>query len=54
MPRGSHGSLAKAGKVRKATPRVEGKVRRTPTPRMRNKMNYVKRVILKQRIGQPK
>ena len=42
---GSHGSLAKAGKVRKQTPKVEAKERHTPIPRIRNKKNYDKRVI---------
>ncbi|MFX1511510.1 MAG: 30S ribosomal protein S30e, partial [Promethearchaeota archaeon] len=38
MP-GSHGSLTKAGKVRNQTPKVQGKERRTPIPRIRNKKN---------------
>lgn len=42
---GSHGSLAKAGKVRNQTPKVEARERHTPIPRVRNKRNYVKRVI---------
>ncbi|MFW9930852.1 MAG: 30S ribosomal protein S30e [Candidatus Thorarchaeota archaeon] len=44
MP-GSHGSLAKAGKVRNQTPKVEAKVRHSPIPRVRNKKNYIKRVL---------
>ncbi len=44
MP-GSHGSLAKAGKVRKQTPKVEAKERHTPIPRLRNRRNYIKREI---------
>ena len=44
MP-GSHGSLAKAGKVRNQTPKVDAKVRRSPIPRIRNKKNYIKRVL---------
>ena len=44
MP-GSHGSLAKAGKVRNQTPKVDAKVRRSPIPRVRNKKIYLKRVL---------
>ncbi|MHA1408910.1 MAG: 30S ribosomal protein S30e [Candidatus Odinarchaeia archaeon] len=51
MP-GSHGSLTKAGKVRSQTPKVEAKVRRSPIPRVRNKVNYVKRIVNNQKIGQ--
>ena len=50
---GSHGSLTKAGKVRNQTPKVEARPRRSPTPRMRNKKNYMKRVINGQPSGQP-
>ena len=42
---GSHGSLAKAGKVRNQTPKVEGKERHSPIPRVRNKKLYFKKVI---------
>ena len=42
---GSHGSLAKAGKVRNQTPKVEARERHTPIPRIRNKRNYVKREL---------
>ena len=53
MP-GSHGSLTKAGKVRSQTPKVEGRVRRTPIPRVRNRRNYIKRVLEDVAPGQPK
>jgi small subunit ribosomal protein S30e len=53
MP-GSHGSLTKAGKVRSQTPKVEGKTRRTPIPRLRNRRNYIKRVLEDVAVGQPK
>ncbi|MHA1983188.1 MAG: 30S ribosomal protein S30e, partial [Candidatus Hodarchaeales archaeon] len=36
---------AKAGKVRNQTPKVDAKARRSPIPRIRNKKNYVKRVL---------
>ena len=42
---GSHGSLAKAGKVRNQTPKVQGKERHSPIPRVRNKKVYFKKVI---------
>ncbi len=50
MP-GSHGSLTKAGKVRESTPKVHGRERHTPIPRVRNKRNYVKRFVKGQTIG---
>jgi len=40
----THGSLTKAGKVRAQTPKVEGKPRRSPTPRRRNWINFQKRI----------
>ncbi len=43
---GSHGSLAKAGKVRNQTPKVVARERHSPIPRVRNKKNYLNRVIL--------
>jgi len=50
MP-GSHGSLTKAGKVRESTPKVRGRERHSPIPRVRNKRNFIKRVIKGQTIG---
>ncbi|MDF1537418.1 MAG: 30S ribosomal protein S30e [Candidatus Thorarchaeota archaeon] len=50
MP-GSHGSLTKAGKVRESTPKVRGRERHTPIPRIRNKNNYVKRFVKGQVVG---
>ncbi|MFX1466696.1 MAG: 30S ribosomal protein S30e [Promethearchaeota archaeon] len=50
MP-GSHGSLTKAGKVRSQTPKVEGKERHSPIPRMRNKKNYLKRYVKGREVG---
>lgn len=41
----SHGSITKAGKVRSQTPKIEPRPHRSPTPRERNKYNYVKRVL---------
>ena len=53
MP-GSHGSLTKAGKVRSQTPKVDGKVRVTPIPRLRNRRIYTKRILKQTPAGQPK
>jgi len=41
----THGSLTKAGKVRAQTPKIDGTPRRSPTPRRRNRVNYVKRFL---------
>ncbi|MEM1891952.1 MAG: 30S ribosomal protein S30e [Nitrososphaerota archaeon] len=51
MP-GSHGSLTKAGKVRNQTPKVPRKERPPVIPRVRNRKNYVRRVILGKPVGQ--
>jgi small subunit ribosomal protein S30e len=41
----THGSLTKAGKVRAQTPKIDGTPKRSPTPRHRNRVNYVKRFL---------
>ena len=41
----THGSLTKAGKVRSQTPIIEGTEKKSPIPRRRNRINYVKRVL---------
>lgn len=41
----SHGSITKAGKVRSQTPKIEPRPRKSPTPRERNRSNFVKRVL---------
>jgi small subunit ribosomal protein S30e len=41
----SHGSITKAGKVRSQTPKIEAKPRRSSVPRIRNRLNFEKRVI---------
>ena len=48
----THGSLAKAGKVRSQTPKIPARPRRSPVPKVRNRRNYVKRFILGLRPGQ--
>lgn len=55
----THGSMEKAGKVRKATLEViralgiTPTVRKRPCPRMRWRELYFKRVVKGYRIGQP-
>ncbi|HDJ66173.1 MAG TPA: 30S ribosomal protein S30e [Nitrososphaeria archaeon] len=41
----SHGSITKAGKVRSQTPKIEAKPRKGIIPRLRNRYNFIKRVI---------
>ncbi len=48
-----HGSLQKAGKVRKQTPKVSAKERHSAIPRRGFRNKYVKRVILGKFAGQP-
>lgn len=48
----THGSLSKAGKVRSQTPKIEGRQRRSPIPRVRNRRTFEKRIILGRNPGQ--
>ncbi|MHA1552035.1 MAG: 30S ribosomal protein S30e [Candidatus Heimdallarchaeaceae archaeon] len=48
-----HGSLQKAGKVRKQTPKVTAKERSSPIPRRGLRNKYVKRIVLGRYAGQP-
>ncbi|MEM2111338.1 MAG: 30S ribosomal protein S30e [Candidatus Bathyarchaeia archaeon] len=48
----THGSLSKAGKVRSQTPKIEPRERTKPSPRIRNRRVYEKRVILERKLGQ--
>ncbi|MFQ6081079.1 MAG: 30S ribosomal protein S30e [Candidatus Bathyarchaeia archaeon] len=48
----THGSLAKAGKVRSQTPKIEPAPRKGRIPRLRCRRNYEKRVILQRKSGQ--
>ena len=48
-----HGSLQKAGKVRKQTPKVAAKERHSPIPRKGLRNKYVKRIVLGRFAGQP-
>jgi len=40
----THGSMTKAGKVRKQTPKIEGKRRKGINPRVKNRLKYMKRI----------
>lgn len=42
----SHGSLTKAGKVRSQTPKIPPKPKKNLAPRLRNRREYVRRVVL--------
>lgn len=44
----THGSLTKAGKVRSQTPKIPPKPKKNKPPRVRNRVEYVKRFIVKQ------
>lgn len=41
----SHGSITKAGKVRSQTPKIEAKPKRSLVPRIRNRLNFEKRLV---------
>ncbi len=44
----SHGSITKAGKVRSQTPKIPPKPRKNLAPRVRNRREYLKRLIKQQ------
>jgi len=46
----SHGSLTKAGKVRKQTPKIPAKPRKNPAPRIRNRKEF-KRLLVRMQQG---
>jgi len=48
----THGSLAKAGKVRSQTPKIEPRPKKGRSPRIRTRRNYEKRIILQRKPGQ--
>ncbi len=52
MPRGTHGALNKAGKVRSLTPKIEKKPRKKPAPRVKMRAIYKRRFVLKIEPGQ--
>jgi len=44
----SHCSLTKAGKVRSQTPKIPPKPKKNKPPRQRNRMEYIRRMVLAQ------
>jgi len=48
----THGSLAKAGKVRSQTPKIEAIPKKKRIPRVNARRNYEKRIILQRKPGQ--
>ncbi|MDH5419455.1 MAG: 30S ribosomal protein S30e [Candidatus Bathyarchaeota archaeon] len=48
----THGSLAKAGKVRSQTPKMTATPKKSRIPRLRSRRNYEKRIILQRNSGQ--
>lgn len=44
----THGSLTKAGKVRSATPKIPPKPKKNKPPRVRNRVEYLRRFVVKQ------
>ncbi len=46
----SHGSLTKAGKVRKQTPKIPAKPRKNPAPRIRNRIEH-RRLAIRMQQG---
>ncbi|HEY4674460.1 MAG TPA: 30S ribosomal protein S30e [Candidatus Bathyarchaeia archaeon] len=48
----THGSLSKAGKVRSQTPKIQPIVKKSPSPKFRNRRNYEKRIGLQRKAGQ--
>lgn len=41
----THGAMTKAGKVRKETPKIEPKPKKNPPPRIRNRIEFTRRVL---------
>jgi small subunit ribosomal protein S30e len=48
----THGSLSKAGKVRSQTPKIQATSKKGPGPRVKNRRNYEKRLMLQRKAGQ--
>ncbi len=44
----SHGSITKAGKVRSQTPKIPPKPKKNLAPRVRNRREYLKRLVKQQ------
>ena len=50
----THGSVTLAGKVRSVTPKMEKNQRKAAIPRLRNRSNYRKRLVLAQAKAWPR
>jgi small subunit ribosomal protein S30e len=48
----THGSLSKAGKVRSQTPKIQASSKKGLGPRVKNRRNYEKRLMLQRKPGQ--
>jgi len=48
----THGALSKAGKVRSQTPKIQATSKKGPSPRVKNRRNYEKRLMLQRKPGQ--
>ncbi|MFB3889304.1 MAG: 30S ribosomal protein S30e [Candidatus Bathyarchaeia archaeon] len=48
----THGSLSKAGKVRSQTPKIQATPKKAPSPKIRSRRNFEKRVLLQRKPGQ--
>ncbi len=44
----THGSMTKAGKVRKQTPKIEPKPKKNLPPRIKNRLKFMRRIVLAQ------
>lgn len=40
----THGSMTKAGKVRKQTPRIPPRERKSPSPRLKNRLKFARKI----------
>ena len=48
----THGRLSNAGQVRRKTPKIDSRKRPSPSPRIRNKINFYNRTVRDKPIGQ--
>jgi small subunit ribosomal protein S30e len=48
----THGALSKAGKVRGQTPKIQPNPKKENCPRVKNRRNYEKRLMLQRKPGQ--
>ncbi len=47
----SHGSITKAGKVRSQTPKIPPKPKKNLAPRVRNRREYLRRLMKQQQMA---